>query len=54
MENKSKQNVKIKLLKTEPRYGLRRGEVLDLEILERKNRTTIFLDPPLVLYNFII
>ncbi len=47
MNEQTKQKVKIKILKAEPRYGLKRGQIIELEIVQRKNRTTVFFDPPL-------
>jgi len=42
MNNQPKQNIKIKILKVEPRYGLKRNEIIELEIVQRKYRTTVF------------
>lgn len=47
MNNQPKQKIKIKILKAEPRYGLKRNEIIELEIVQRKNRTTIFFEPPI-------
>jgi len=32
MNEQTKQKVKIKMLKAEPRYGLKRGQTIELEI----------------------
>lgn len=39
--------ITIKILKAESRYGLKRGEILELEVVQRKNRTTVFFEPPM-------
>lgn len=46
--------IKIKVLKAESRYGLKRGEILNVQVLKREARYTIFLEPPMrqiTLYN---
>lgn len=46
--------IKIKVLKAESRYGLKRGDVLTVQVLRRELRYTIFLEPPMrqiTLYN---
>lgn len=35
------------MLRAESRYGLKRGDVIELELVQRKGRTTVFFDPPL-------
>lgn len=46
--------MKVKMLKAEKRYGLKRGDVLNVQLIKREARYTIFLEPPmrhLNLYN---
>ena len=46
--------MKIKMLKAEKRYGLKKGDVLEVELLSQERRYAIFLEPPirqLSLYN---
>ena len=54
MNNHPKQKIKIKILKSDRHYGLKRNEIIELELVQRKNRTTIFFEPPvryLEIYN---
>lgn len=47
MNDQPRQKIKIKILKAELRYGLKRNEIIELEIVQRKNRTTVFFEPPI-------
>ena len=47
MNNQPKEKIKIKILQAEPCYGLKRNEIIELEIVQRKNRTTVFFEPPI-------
>lgn len=39
--------MKIKMLKAEKRYGLKKGDVLEVKLLKQEPRYAIFLEPPL-------
>lgn len=46
--------MKVKMLKAEKRYGLKKGDELEVELLKQEPRYAIFLEPPirrLNLYN---
>lgn len=36
----------IKLLKSLPAFGYMRGQTVNLDLVEKRNRTTVFRDPP--------
>jgi len=46
-EQSAKKDYKIKILNAEPHYGLNRKEIINLEIVQQKNRTTLFFEPPI-------
>jgi hypothetical protein len=53
-EKQDGEMITIKILRAEPRYGLRRGQTLQVRIIKREARFTIFFEPPmrqLTLYN---